>query len=57
MRSCRFDTSAKLNTNIDKAARFLVSAILSHTDIFQKKAETSSDTFRPTQSDKKKPCC
>ena len=43
----RFDTSAKLNTNIDKAARFLVSSILSHNDIFAKKAETT-DAIRPT---------
>ena len=32
-----FDTSAKLNVNIDKAARFLVDKILEHQDIFQKK--------------------
>ena len=32
-----FDTSAKLNINIDKAARFLVERILEHQDIFQKK--------------------
>lgn len=32
-----FDTSAKLNINIDKAARFLVDKILEHQDIFQKK--------------------
>ena len=34
-----FDTSAKQNINIDKAARFLVDQILLHKDIFvQKKA-------------------
>lgn len=32
-----FDTSAKLNINIDKAARFLVDKILLHDDIFNKK--------------------
>jgi GTPase SAR1 family protein len=35
-----FDTSAKLNINIDKAARFLVEKILDHQDIFQKKRAT-----------------
>mmetsp|Transcript_6478 Transcript_6478/g.6698 ORF Transcript_6478/g.6698 Transcript_6478/m.6698 type:complete len:216 (+) Transcript_6478:89-736(+) len=30
-----FDTSAKLNINIDKAARFLVDKILEHEDIFR----------------------
>lgn len=33
-----FDTSAKLNINIDKAARSLVEKILVHQDIFTKKA-------------------
>ena len=32
-----FDTSAKTNQNIDKAARFLVEKILEHQDIFNKK--------------------
>ena len=32
-----FDTSAKLNVNIDKASRFLVEKILEHQDIFNKK--------------------
>lgn len=32
-----FETSAKTNTNIDKAARFLVEKILEHNDIFNKK--------------------
>lgn len=36
-----FDTSAKLNVNIDKAARFLVDKILEHQDIFQKKKVTA----------------
>jgi hypothetical protein len=35
-----FDTSAKMNINIDKAARFLVERILGHQDIFQKKRAT-----------------
>jgi GTPase SAR1 family protein len=35
-----FDTSAKLNINIEKAARFLVERILEHQDIFQKKKVT-----------------
>jgi GTPase SAR1 family protein len=34
-----FDTSAKLNINIDKAARFLVEKILAHKDIFKKKKD------------------
>jgi GTPase SAR1 family protein len=46
-----FDTSAKANTNIDKAARFLVSSVLSHSDIFAKKAETAPDSFRPSAAD------
>jgi hypothetical protein len=32
-----FDTSAKLNINIDKAAKYLVEKILENKDIFQKK--------------------
>ena len=40
-----FDTSAKLNVNIDKAARFLVERILEHQDIFQKKKATQVSTF------------
>eukprot|EP01038_Epipyxis_sp_PR26KG_P014764 gene14764-19845_t len=32
-----FETSAKTNVNIDKAAKFLVEKILEHQDIFQKK--------------------
>ena len=48
-----FDTSAKMNTNIDKASRFLVSSILSHEDIFAKKAETQVEgtSFRPSAGD------
>jgi hypothetical protein len=41
-----FDTSAKLNINIDKAARFLVDRILEHQDIFQKK-RTVQGAFQP----------
>eukprot|EP01034_Spumella_vulgaris_P028966 gene28966-35927_t len=41
-----FDTSAKLNVNIDKAARFLVDKILEHQDIFQKKKQTAG-AFQP----------
>ena len=40
-----FDTSAKLNVNIDKAARFLVERILEHQDIFQKKKATEVSIF------------
>lgn len=32
-----FDTSAKQNINIDKAARFLVDQILLHKDVFSQK--------------------
>ena len=46
-----FDTSAKLNINIDKAARFLVDKILAHEDIFQKKkAVEVSVCWRQRQS-------
>mmetsp|Transcript_25988 Transcript_25988/g.24840 ORF Transcript_25988/g.24840 Transcript_25988/m.24840 type:complete len:204 (-) Transcript_25988:69-680(-) len=41
-----FDTSAKMNINIDKAARFLVERILGHQDIFQKKRATQG-AFQP----------
>jgi Ras-related protein Rab-32 len=41
-----FDTSAKQNINIDKAAKFLVEKILEHKDIFQKK-KAAQDTFQP----------
>ena len=34
-----FETSAMLNLNIDKAARFLVTAILRHADIFEARRE------------------
>jgi GTPase SAR1 family protein len=45
-----FDTSAKMNINIDKAARFLVERILGHQDIFQKKRATQ---VRKTTDDNK----
>lgn len=54
-----FDTSAKKNTNIDKAARFLVDNILKHQDIFQKK-RVQQGTFQPGISTKTKAsggCC
>lgn len=55
-----FDTSAKLNTNIDKSARFLVDQILVHEDIFVKKKQTQG-TFQPGISDRptavKSGCC
>jgi Ras-related protein Rab-32 len=41
-----FDTSAKLNINIDKAARFLVEEILKHQDIFEKKKKQQTG-FQP----------
>lgn len=40
-----FDTSAKLNTNIDKAMRFLVEKILEHKDIFDKKKAAQVTTL------------
>jgi small GTP-binding protein len=54
-----FDTSAKLNINIDKAARFLVERILDHHDIFQKKKATQG-AFQPTagtKGTKSSGCC
>ena len=54
-----FDTSAKLNINIDKAARFLVDRILEHQDIFQKKRAAQS-AFQPGIGNKnanKGGCC
>ncbi|KAG9415186.1 hypothetical protein AC1031_008623 [Aphanomyces cochlioides] len=43
-----FDTSAKENKNIDEANKALVSAILQHRDIFEKKVEPRKDVFRAT---------
>jgi Ras-related protein Rab-32 len=54
-----FDTSAKLNINIDKAARFLVERILEHQDIFQKK-KTTNGAFQPgvgSKQIKNSGCC
>lgn len=42
-----FDTSAKNNINIDKAANMLVTEILKHQDIFQKK-KAAQNTFQPS---------
>lgn len=41
-----FDTSAKLNKDIDKAVRCLVEKILEHGDIFQTK-RTQQSGFQP----------
>jgi hypothetical protein len=46
-----FETSAKENKNINEATKALVSSILEHRDIFEKKAEPRKDTFRPSHSD------
>lgn len=48
-----FDTSAKENTHIDEAAKALVTGILEHQDIFERKSDAKkrTDTFRPTASD------
>ena len=54
-----YDVSAKLNINIDKAARFLVDRILEHQDIFQKKRAAQS-AFQPGIGNKnanKGGCC
>eukprot|EP01033_Poteriospumella_lacustris_P003313 gene3313-2444_t len=54
-----FDTSAKVNKNIEKAARTLVEKILEHPDVFVKKAQQAG-TFqpgKPTQQNKAAGCC
>ena len=54
-----FDTSAKLNKDIDKAVRCLVEKILEHKDIFAAK-RSSQATFQPglsSKSAKKSGCC
>jgi hypothetical protein len=47
-----FDTSAKENIHIDDAAKALVTGILEHQDIFERKSEAKkrNDTFRPTNA-------
>lgn len=58
-----FETSAKLNVNIDKAAKALVEHILSHADIFnKKKAQQNQGTVQAgavpqTQSNTTGGCC
>ena len=53
-----FDTSAKLNINIDKAARFLIDKILEHQDIFQrKKASALPFPHANQKSQKQGGCC
>ena len=54
-----FDTSAKLNKDIDKAVRCLVEKILEHKDIFTTKKSNQS-TFTPglgSKTTKKGGCC
>jgi len=53
-----FDTSAKLNLNIDKAARFLVECILEHSDLFPDEggggqSTETARTFTPGKIDMK----
>ncbi|KAF1773226.1 P-loop containing nucleoside triphosphate hydrolase [Phytophthora cactorum] len=47
-----FATSAKENIHIDDAAKALVTGILEHKDIFERKSEAKkrNDTFRPTSA-------
>lgn len=53
-----FDTSAKLNVNIDKAARHLIDKILEHQDIFQRK-KAAVVSFPPAnhKGPKQGSCC
>lgn len=54
-----FDTSAKLNKDIDKAVRCLVEKILEHKDIFATK-RTQQGQFQPglgAKTTKKTGCC
>lgn len=48
-----YDTSAKENKHIDEAAKALVTGILEHQDIFERRSDAKkrSDTFRPSHSD------
>ena len=58
MKRNRFDTSAKLNTNISEASMCLVRKVLSHQDIFAKRSDAGSDRVRPGQGQRKeKGCC
>jgi GTPase SAR1 family protein len=41
-----FDTSAKMNLNIDKAARCLVEEILTHKDIFNAEKDKEVSIYR-----------
>jgi hypothetical protein len=54
-----FDTSAKLNINIDKAARHLVEEILKHQDIFEKKkqAQNAFQPGKPAATQQSGGCC
>mmetsp|Transcript_36927 Transcript_36927/g.47079 ORF Transcript_36927/g.47079 Transcript_36927/m.47079 type:complete len:209 (+) Transcript_36927:96-722(+) len=55
-----FDTSAKLNINIEDSCRYLVENILRHKDLFTAKKE-QRDTFTPgmasSSKQKKSSCC
>jgi len=44
-----FDTSARLNTNIDAASQFLVEKILEHKDVFERAKDNDPNSFRPTE--------
>ena len=46
-----FDTSAKLNTNIDKASEHLVGEILKHQSVFERARENDPSSFRPTDTE------
>jgi len=50
-----FDTSAKLNLNIDKAARFLVERILEHEELFESEGQIAqaANSFTPGKIDVK----
>lgn len=45
-----FDTSAKLNINIDKASRFLIERILEHQEIFVAKKAVQVTSFSISRS-------
>mmetsp|Transcript_21130 Transcript_21130/g.42112 ORF Transcript_21130/g.42112 Transcript_21130/m.42112 type:complete len:206 (-) Transcript_21130:161-778(-) len=53
-----FDTSAKLNVNIDAAARFLVGEILRHTDLWaNNQAAGASNVITPDGAQPSGGCC